>query len=294
MRSAEREAERSPESGRLRRFARQALPAPVRRPVSGAYWWWYNRGSHLLVGAFHPRRRASVRALRAYRDRHRGERCFIIGNGPSLRRTDLSLLRGEVTFGMNRIYLLFPQLGFTTTYYVAVNNLVIEQCAAEIRALPMPKFITWRARRWLMDDPGVIFLDTDYTGPATFARDVTGRVFEGSTVTYVALQLAYHMGFEEVILVGVDHSFQTRGPANATVVSEGEDPNHFHPAYFGRGFRWQLPDLQASEAAYRLARQAFEADGRRVLDATVGGKLTVFPKVEYTSLFPPARPETGG
>jgi hypothetical protein len=34
-----------------------------------------------------------------------------------------------------------------------------------------------------------------------------------------------------------------------------------------------------------MARQAFEADGRQVLDATIGGKLTVFPKVEYVTLF---------
>jgi hypothetical protein len=34
-----------------------------------------------------------------------------------------------------------------------------------------------------------------------------------------------------------------------------------------------------------MARQAYERAGRQVLDATIGGKLTVFPKVEYTSLF---------
>jgi hypothetical protein len=92
------------------------------------------------------------------------------------------------------------------------------------------------------------------------------------------------MGFEEVILIGVDHSFSTKGPANETVVSQGDDPNHFAPNYFGKGFRWQLPDLEASEQAYRLARRAFEADGRRVLDATIGGKLTVFPKVNYEAV----------
>jgi hypothetical protein len=69
------------------------------------------------------------------------------------------------------------------------------------------------------------------------------------------------------------------------VVSEGEDPNHFDPRYFGKGFRWQLPDLETSEIAYRMARRAYEQAGRRVLDATIGGKLTVFPKVEYGSLF---------
>jgi hypothetical protein len=93
------------------------------------------------------------------------------------------------------------------------------------------------------------------------------------------------MGCEEVILIGVDHNFATRGEPNKTVVSAGEDPNHFHPGYFGKGFRWQLPDLETSEMAYRMAREAYERAGRRVVDATVGGKLTVFPKVDYESLF---------
>jgi hypothetical protein len=104
-------------------------------------------------------------------------------------------------------------------------------------------------------------------------------------VTYVALQLAYFMGFEEAILIGVDHNFATKGLPNTTVTSSGDGPNHFAPGYFGKGFKWQLPDLEGSERAYWLARQAFEAAGRRVVDATVGGKLEIFPKVEYQQLF---------
>ena len=264
---------------------KRLLPNNVWRVGSDAYWWWFNRGRHQLAGLASPRLRRSRAMLAEYRDMHRGQRCFVIGNGPSLRETDLSRLRNELTFGVNRIYMLFDDLGFATTYYVAINALVLEQWAQDIRALPIPKFITWRGRRWLADDPGVIFLDTDYTGPAAFATDIRRRVFEGSTVTFVALELAYFMGFDEVILLGVDHSFSTQGPSNATVVSQGDDPNHFAPGYFGKGSRWQLPDLEASEAAYRLARRAFEAAGRRVLDATLGGKLTVFPKVEYGSFF---------
>ena len=93
------------------------------------------------------------------------------------------------------------------------------------------------------------------------------------------------MGFEEVILIGVDHNFDTKGKANLTVVSEGDDLNHFSPDYFGKGFRWQLPDLETSEAAYSLAREVYKKADRRILDATVDGKLNVFPKVDYLSLF---------
>ncbi len=220
-----------------------------------------------------------------FHNRHRGKRCFILGNGPSLNETDLSLLEDEVTFGMNRIYLLFEEMGYETTYLVSVNTLVIEQCAPELRGLSMPKFISWRGRQWMAEDPDTIFLDTDYTPPPTFSENVTGRVFEGSTVTYVALQMAFHMGFRTVILVGVDHSFKTEGEPNVTLTSEGADEDHFSSAYFGEGFRWQLPDLEASEQVYRMAKRAFEAADREVIDATVGGKLEVFRKVDYTSLF---------
>lgn len=276
------------EQGRFRSFiygVKRFVPRPVWRAVTAPYWWWYSRLRHQAASLLDPRlRRSQARAL-AMKDSHTGQRCFIIGNGPSLRKTDLSLLKDEITFGMNRIYLLFPELGFPTTYYACTNTLIIDQCAEDIKALSMPKFVTWRGREALRADLETIFLDTDYTGQATFSGDVSGRVFEGSTVTYVALQVAFHLGFEEVILIGVDHNYATKGPANVTVTSAGEDPNHFAPGYFGKGFRWQLPDLEASERAYRLARGAYEAAGRRVLDATVGGKLTVFPKVDYGSLF---------
>jgi hypothetical protein len=84
---------------------------------------------------------------------------------------------------------------------------------------------------------------------------------------------------------GVDHNYVTSGKPNATVVSQGDDPNHFHPGYFGKGFRWQLPDIEAWEMAYAMSRRAYEQDGREVVDATIGGKLQVFKKVDYASLF---------
>ncbi len=266
------------------------LPAPFWNIVRQAY----STILHLpeLPGAYlHPWRRESIKQLARLKDIHKGKRAFIIGNGPSLKQTDLSRLEDEFTFGLNRIYLMFPELGFPTTYLVSVNDLVIEQCAAEIAALSIPKFLSWRSHRFFANQftnsqstnlP--TFLYTTYDNPL-FARDARSRLWESATVTYVALQLAYHMGFEQVILVGVDHNFTTTGPANTTITSDGDDPNHFHPGYFGKGFRWQLPDLETSEIGYRMARQAYERAGRSVLDATVGGKLTIFPKTDYNSLF---------
>ncbi|MFZ5858991.1 MAG: 6-hydroxymethylpterin diphosphokinase MptE-like protein [Chloroflexota bacterium] len=266
------------------------LPASLLQTVKNTYDA-IRRVPQLPAAYLHPWRRESIRRLAVLKDTHKGQRAFIIGNGPSLKQTDLTKLKNEFTFGMNRIYLMFPELGFTTSCLVSINDLVIEQCAAEMAALDLPKFLAWRSHRHFRDlrlstsDPHFpTFLYTTYTG-ARFSRDVRGRVWEGATVTNVALQLAFHMGFEQVILIGVDHNFASKGDANKTVVSDGDDPNHFSAAYFGKGFRWQLPDLDTSEIGYRFARQAYESAGREVLDATVGGKLTIFPKVDYNSLF---------
>lgn len=185
---------------------------------------------------------------------------------------------------MNRIYLLFPELGFHTSYYLSVNQLVIEQCADDIRKLPVPKFLSWHSRDYITPTEDTIFLFTTYTG-SKFARDASGRLWEGATVTYVAMQLAYHMGFSEVILIGVDHNFKTTGKPNTTITSQGDDPDHFNASYFGKGFRWQLPDLETSERAYQMAKDAFESDGRQIVDATIDGKLTIFPKVNYDTLW---------
>ena len=198
---------------------------------------------------------------------------------------DLTPLRDETTFGLNRIYLLFPRIGFHTTYYVSVNRLVVEQCADEIQQLPMPKFISWYARDVICFTDDMMFVRDPRDGSLSFSPWPFWRIWEGATVTYVAMQLAYYMGFQHVILIGVDHSFVTKGTPHETVLSQGADPNHFDPNYFGKGFRWQLPDLDTSERAYRLAKHAFEDDGRTIVDATVGGNLQVFPKVAYGSLF---------
>ena len=236
----------------------------------------------------HPWWRTSCQRVAQYQNRYQGKRCFVIGNGPSLKWTDLSRLQGEYTFGMNRIYLAFEDWGFETTFLVSVNDLVIEQCRDDFQKLTLPKFFSWRSRKVLYPsgppDSQTHFLYTTYTG-AKFNTNIRSRFWEGATVTYVCLQLAFCLGFSEVILIGVDHSFNTKGKANQTVVSDGDDQNHFSPQYFGKGFRWQLPDLDTSEAAYKIARDAYRAAGRVIQDATIGGQLEVFPKIEYNKLF---------
>jgi hypothetical protein len=240
---------------------------------------------HALTWAFSSEARANRQRLMGFQNLHQGERCFIVANGPSLKVTNLELLQNEFSFGLNRIYLYFDQISFRPTYYATVNELILEQFPDEIAGLGMPKFLNWN-RRSCFDLPGnANFLKSRLVIHDFFQTDITKPLVVGATVTFVALQLAYYMGFKEVILVGLDHSYVEKGlPSGTETRTAEQDQSHFHPNYFPKGSRWQLPDLLRSEIDFSLARHAFEADGRRIFDATIGGKCEIFEKIDFSSI----------
>ena len=122
-----------------------------------------------------------------------------------------------------------------------------------------------------------------------FSTNAGLRLFSGQSVTAINLQLAYFMGFAEVVLIGMDFSYTV--PEDSVVegnriLSQGDDPNHFHPDYFGKGKVWKDPKLDRVLANYQLAKLMYEADGRRIVNATPGGKLELFERVPFDELFP--------
>jgi hypothetical protein len=224
----------------------------------------------------HPESWRSRRRLKGVRGSHEGEKAVVLCNGPSLLKSDLGLLEGVFTFGLNKINLLFDRSDFRPSCIVAVNPLVIEQNADFCNESSIPVFLDSVGRKWVSSRPNVTFLHS--VNYPRFARDCSFSLWQGATVTYVALQLAFHMGFKEVALIGADHSFATKVPANKEVASGDKDLSHFDPRYFSGGMKWHLPDLPQSELAYSMARDAYEAAGRRIVNATEGGQLEIFER----------------
>lgn len=115
----------------------------------------------------------SNQRLLAFKDKHKGQRCVIIGNGPSLNQMDLSFLKNEICFGLNKIYLGFEKWGFIPTYYVSVNRLVIEQNAEEILNIPCPKFLSNRGIPYLLPQDDIFFIKTNPPPDIAFSPDPT-------------------------------------------------------------------------------------------------------------------------
>jgi 6-hydroxymethylpterin diphosphokinase MptE-like len=229
-----------------------------------------------------------------YKDRHRGQRSFILGNGPSLNDCDLSLLKDEITFGVNSIFLNEKKMGFYPTYYVIEDVFVAEDRADEINRYNGPKkFFGSYLKYCIRDNPSIIWLNVkfrydDYLGFPNFSENALRMVWTGGTVTYLCLQLSYYMGFSEVFLVGCDHNYVIPPDAKTSgteILSTSDDPNHFDPQYFGHGYRWHDPMVDRMEKAYLKADKIFRADNRKIVNATKGGRLEVFERTRYEDLF---------
>jgi hypothetical protein len=228
---------------------------------------------------------SSAARLARLRDRHAGQRCVLVANGPSLNRMELGFLRGEITIGLNKIHLGLSRFGFSPRYLVAVNPKVLSQAFEAIRVLPCVKVLGQHAPAAGYRENALTYLVPPGPAGQAFSTDLAQGMHEGWTVTFAALQLAYHLGFAEVVLIGLDHRYQFSGAPNAASVMRGEDPNHFSSDYFGGGQTWDNPDLANSENSYRAALAEFNKAGRKIFDATLDGACTVFPKVDYRRHF---------
>ncbi|WP_300317352.1 6-hydroxymethylpterin diphosphokinase MptE-like protein [Accumulibacter sp.] len=225
-----------------------------------------------------------ISRLIALKGRHNGQRAVLVANGPSLNLMDLSFLRRETAIGLNKIYLGIKKFGFYPRYLVAVNDRVVAQAADDLKAMNCVKFISQRNARIVPENALTYHINT-LNPPARFCRDIAQGVHEGWTVSYVAMQIAFYLGFQEVIIIGMDHRYEYTGRPNDPSHLIGADPNHFSPDYFGGGQTWDNPDLRHSEESYRIARAEFEKAGRQIIDATVDGACDVFEKADYRRLF---------
>lgn len=212
-----------------------------------------------------------------------GKPCLVIGSGPSLNETPLDDFFGTAAIGMNKIYLMFSRTKWRPSLIVCDNPLVAQQAHGDLAKIGVPTFFSWRARYMLPKSSWPSFGFYNTLLQEDFSTDLSVGVGHGPTVTYTALHYAYWMGADPVILFGVDHSFSTKGRALTYERREGADVNHFDPNYFQAGKMWGVPDLEGNERVYRHAKTAFERVGRKVFDATIGGKLKVFEKIDLAT-----------
>jgi hypothetical protein len=234
----------------------------------------------------HPESWRSRARMKSLKNKYVGKKCVIVCNGPSLRHSNLSLLSSTFTIGMNKINLLFEHDAFRPSCIVTIDKLAVSQNIDFLRNTTIPLFLSHQVIDVIPPKKGNTYLHLVRT--KKFARDLSMSFYAGTTATFMALQLAFHLGFDEVALIGCDNFYQTpqkvgahEGKARFEAIRvDGEERDHFIPGYIKPGESMMHPNYNENEYNFRLAKEQFESFGRKVYNCTVGGHLEVFDRMQ--------------
>ena len=228
---------------------------------------------------------SSIDDLLQYKNKHLSERCFIIGNGPSLTAVDLDKLKNEICFGSHCVYEIFDKTDWRPTYYCAQDLKLIKQIKDDIsEKIKNTKFIGTVKSHIYPDIKEANYInlvcEEFYPELPNFSEDISKGVYEGFTVTYMAIQIAVYMGFKEIVLLGVDHNYSMTMMPDGTVAKQQDIDD-----YFSKNDRnLNIPQLYKTTLAYQVAKKYADEHGIKIYNATRGGKLEVFERVDFDTI----------
>ena len=233
------------------------------------------------------------RRLRMLKDVHHGKRCFIIGNGPSLSASDLTCLyeHDEITFGFNRVFHIFSDTPWRPTYYMSQDDKMLKGCVSDVERLTAKiKFVPIEMPWYYgIKVKGAHYYHTEngeVEGVLKFSDEIDKCVVLWGTVVYSAIQFAAYMGIKEIYLIGVDHHFQkTLNMKGEIVIDPTAKSDYFCKAYDADKDELYIPNTDRTTQIYEAAKCYADQRGIKIYNATRGGKLEVFPRVEFDSLF---------
>jgi len=241
--------------------------------------------------------------IRTFHNKYKNKPVFMMGNGPSLSETPLDQLQGMYSFAMNRIALIYDKVRWRPSFFICTStNIAREEWRRDIIktiTLGTPSFIWDKLKQYV--EPyhfkNVAYVNcthgkevTDSAPDDWWSYDASQRVCKFGTSMLPALQIAIYMGFNPIYLLGCDLGF--RPPIEVTNSSKipfdaqkqvQRDPNHFAGNYGTPGCP---PDVLNTNmrAAHILARRAAERIGVAIYNATPGGELDVYPRVDLKKL----------
>ena len=228
------------------------------------------------------------RLLQGLKNVHKGKRCFIIGNGPSLKVEDLEKFVGEYTFGTNRIYNIYTQTDWRPQYYMAVDPDFICTNAENIQNSGAEKIFISNICKIKNKKKNVIYI-YEYSKfainkwndcNAIISEDISKFFSIGYTVTFSAIQLAIYMGFTEIYLLGVDFNYSVIRNSKGDIVTDSAVKDYFD----GKKYNSTVLNYSSCLNSYCVAKEYCEKHGIRIYNATRGGKLEVFERVELEQI----------
>ena len=230
---------------------------------------------------------------------HSNDRAFIIGNGPSLTVSDLNKLQNEICFATNEIFHVYSKTKWRPTYYFIEDvvgardnfsnekefkNMInqSEKVFCNIKTIIYDKYASGGCENILFYR---LYEQKNENGnKILFSDDLVKGVYGLGTTLYSMYQFAAYMGIKELYLIGVDFNFRNIINEAGKLVTNINIKNHadFINENTKRPPLYAIDDIHR---AHLMMKQYADAHGIKIYNATRGGKLEVFERVDFDSLF---------
>ena len=246
---------------------------------------------------------AAVAENSSYNNLHRGKRCFIVGNGPSIKEQDLSLLTNELTFVMNGFWKHPLMKELRPKYYCFADEVFFDgssQCAkffADLRQIisrDTTLFVPLAAQGIITECQLLPADQVKYVSLYGRLRDgLPGRpdlttILPGPmNVSQLAIMAAMAMGCSPIYLLGLDHDWLSHRGTDKHFYQGNILDNHklATPELSNQSYKLLMECQLELWNGYEVVSNVAKQNDIQILNATFGGFLDVFPRVDYASLF---------
>jgi hypothetical protein len=226
----------------------------------------------ILNYMFYKEFKENSKKIKKLHNKHKGQRCFIVATGPSINKTNFKPIKNEIIFGVNSLYKGLDKFDIDCDYYAVADRRRWINDREGIMSVKGTVFLFYIAARYYLKgkrkyekEPLLVKGRGSILKEKKFPEDISKYVYVGgASIVISCLQMAYYMGFEKVYLLGCDCDYS------------GE--SHFDKQkskWFGKKEKQHWENVFK---AYKICKNAFENDNRKIYNATVGGKLEIFER----------------
>jgi hypothetical protein len=222
---------------------------------------------------------------RVFKNKHYGEKCFIIGNGPSLNVKDLESIKGFKSFASNSVFKIFTETDWRPDYYGVCdksyyneNKRDILENISSISFYPLDLECSSKDSNYTYLRQPKFFIKK----PPLFSARPDLLLFDGSTVTYMLIQLSIYMGFKTICLLGVDFSYSKTVGTDGDIKIDNTVKDYFTKDKSENNS--VIPNLEQSYLSYKAALSFAKKKDIRIINLSRTTKLDIFERANLEDI----------
>ena len=236
---------------------------------------------------------------------HKGERCFIVGNAPSLKKMDLSHItyeyvltvndihrNSELFYTLQSIFHVFIDPSYGEMSSESKSNYInkIKEINPNIKLFTSYKYIDLPGYR---NENNLYSLFQHKDWSTRNAIDIASNLLVAQNVVQTAIYLAMYMGFKNIYLIGCDMTslyenleYNASGNLVSQHAYEGteEDKSIYEKIKDRCDNTYMLEEYGKVFRIFKNIEKMSRDYNCRIYNATVGGILDMFERVDYISI----------